>query len=337
MTAETSPTLARQRAETSREIWSRRLRALAPLWTWLALVVVFSLVSDTFMRLAVFNNILAQVSILALFGTGMTVVLLTGQIDLSIASVAALSAMISGQLFTIYGLPEPLPTIAALGAATLLGLINGIATAKLRIPSFMSTLAMSLIASGLTVWVSKGQTVFEISNWAKFMGSQPIGGMRSGFMIMFAILALLIGHLVLRYTRFGRYIYMTGASPTAARLAGVSTDTIIIAALTICGLMAGVAGVVNMGRLGSAQPQVIQSFLIEGIAVVVLGGTSLTGGRGSMWQTVLGLLIYGTLRNGLDNIAQIDSFAKEFITGLVLLIALIINVILSGRAERDQT
>jgi ribose transport system permease protein len=147
----------------------------------------------------------------------------------------------------------------------------------------------------------------------------------------------LIGHLLLRYTRFGRYVYMTGASAPAARLVGVNTDRIIVITLTICGFMAALAGLVGAGRLGSAYPDTIPSYLLDAIAAVVLGGTALTGGRGGIPQTIMGLLIYGTLRNGLDNIQQIDPLLKDFITGVVLLVALVVNLVFSGQQPRDKT
>jgi ribose transport system permease protein len=150
-------------------------------------------------------------------------------------------------------------------------------------------------------------------------------------------LILLIGYLVLRYTRFGRYVYMTGANPSAARLAGINTKLIVFAALSICGFTAGVAGIAAQGRLGTALPQPQDDFLIQAIAVVVLGGTSLTGGKGGMWQTAVGLLTYGSLTNGLDNVSNINTFQKTFITGMVLLGALIVNIVFAGRAPRDRT
>ncbi len=329
---------SRERQQTSQERWKQRLSALAPLWTLLALALFFSLASDSFLRPVNLNNILAQISTLAILGTGVTFVLLTGEIDLSIAAVVTLTGVLSAHLYANLELPEPWPLLAGLGVATLLGLISGVATTKFRIPSFMSTLAMSLIASGLAIFISRGRIVFEISELSTFLGSGRIGG-QDGIrvLVIVAALSLLAGFLVLRYTRFGRYVYMTGANKSAARLAGVNTDLIIIIVLGIGGFTAGLAGIVNMGRLGSAQPQQIQSFLIDAIGAVVLGGTSLTGGRGGIPQTVIGLLIYGTLRNGLDNIASIDSFLKEFITGLVLLVALIVNVVFSGKADRDRT
>jgi ribose transport system permease protein len=324
----------------SSNIWLRRITALAPLWTLLALGLFFSLASETFLRPINLNNILSQIATLAIFGVGMTFVLLTGEIDLSIAAQAGLSGMLAAHLHANLKLPEPLPLLIGLGVPTLLGFINGVASTRFRIPTFMTTLAMSLIAGGLNTFVSKGRVISNLPDIAKFLGSGRIevpiiGELR--VLIIVAALSLLIGYLILRYTRFGRYVYMTGASKPAARLAGVNTDLILTAVLTICGFTAGLAGIVSMGRLGSAQPDAVPSFLIDTIGAVVLGGTALTGGRGGMPQTLIGLLIYGTLRNGLDNISSIDVYLKEFITGMVLLAALVVNVVFSGRAPRDKT
>lgn len=328
-------------------VWMRRLTALAPLWTLLALGIFFSLTSQTFLRPINLNNILSQISTLAIFATGMTFVLLTGEIDLSIAAMAALTGMISAYLFTNLELQEPIPLLAALATGTLLGFLSGVATTRFRIPTFMATLAMSLIAGGLTTYISKGRTITNLPDIAKFLGSGRIplniplpGGtfvLEIRVLIIVAAISLLIGYIILRYTRFGRYVYMTGASKPAARLAGVNTNLIITAVLTISGFFAGLAGIVSMGRLGSALPDSVPSFLIDTIGAVVLGGTSLNGGRGGMVQTLIGLLIYGTLRNGLDNIPSIDPLLKDVITGVVLLVALVVNVVLAGRAPRDKT
>lgn len=317
--------------------WTRWLRTLAPVWTLLALFLFFSVFSDTFLRARNLNNILAQISTLAIFGVGLTFVLLTGEIDLSIAAMATLTAIISAYVFAQLEWGEPWPLLISLGVATFLGLVNGVATVKFRIPSFMTTLAMSLIASGLAIYISQGRIEFNISELTQFLGSGEIAETGIKTLTIVALISLVIGFLVLRYTRFGRYVYMTGANKSAARLAGVNTDNIVIAVLTICGFTAGLAGIINMGRLGSAQPTVVDSFLINAIGAVVLGGTSLFGGRGGILQTVAGLLIYGTLVNGLDNIPQIDPFMKTAITGVVLLVALMVNTLFSGERSRNRT
>ena len=319
-------------------VWVRRFSALAQVWTLIALFIFFSFASDSFSRPINLRNILTQVSTLAIFASGMTFVLLLAQIDLSIAAVAALSAMISAHMYYKLGYDEPVPLIAGVGAATLLGLISGIASARFRIPTFMSTLAMSLIAGGLVTYVSEGRVITHVSQISMTLGSKRLGG-KDGLpvIVIVALITLTIGYLILRYTRFGRYVYMTGANPSAARLAGVNTDLVLVAVMTISGFCAGFAGIVSMGRLHSAQPDATESFLIDTIGAVVLGGTSLMGGRGGMLQTLTGLLIYGTLRNGLDNIPSIDIYLKEFITGVVLLMALLVNTVFAGQAEHDRT
>ncbi len=313
------------------------ITTLAPVWTLVAMIIFFWVSAPSFGRPANLNNILVQISTLAIFGTGMTFVLLTGEIDLSIAATASLSGMVAAYLFNNMGLQEPIPLLAGLGVATLLGLVAGVASTRFRIPTFMSTLAISYIAGGLNTYVSKGRTISNLPELSVFLGSGRIGGTDGiRVIIIVACLTLLAGHIVLRYTRFGRYVYMTGASKPAARLVGVNTNLVLVITLTIAGFTSGLAGIVSMGRLGSAYPDVIPSYLIDTIGAVVLGGTALTGGRGGIPQTIIGLLIYGTLRNGLDNMPQIDIYLKEFITGVVLLAALGINLVFSGRAPRDK-
>lgn len=202
----------------------------------------------------------------------------------------------------------------------------------------MTTLAMSLIAGGLVTYISKGRVITNVSEISMTLGSKRIGGTNGlPVIVIVALVTLTISYIILRYTRFGRYTYMTGANKSAARLAGVNTNMVLIIVMTISGFCAGFAGIVSMGRLHSAQPDATESFLIDTIGAVVLGGTSLMGGRGGILQTLIGLLIYGTLRNGLDNIPSIDIYLKEFITGTVLLVALLINTVFAGGAERDRT
>jgi ribose transport system permease protein len=337
--------------ESSRELNIRRLKALAPFWTLIIMLLFFSFASPSFATPANINNILSQVATAGILAVGMTFVLLTGEIDLSVAAVMALSAQVMAQLYANYHYPEPIPLIAGLLVGTLCGIGSGLISTVIRVPTFMSTLAMSLIATGLTLWISQGRQFFseDVSPIALWIGSAKIGGskgfiaiggsggIRQGIMIVMMIACLLTAYLVLRYTRYGRYVYMAGANPSAARLAGINTRLMVFSVLAISGFMAGLAGIAAMGRLGTAMPAPQNDFLIDAIAVVVLGGTSLTGGRGGIFQTIVGLLMYGSLRNGLDNIANIDSLAKTFITGLVLLAALTVNVVFAGRAERDRT
>jgi ribose transport system permease protein len=239
--------------ETNREVWTRRVKTLAPVWTLLAMWVFFSLASSSFATWININNILSQVSTAGILAVGMTFVLLTAEIDLSIAAVMGLAGEVSVQLYHIHNVPEPIPLIAALLTAALCGAFSGLATTVLRIPSFMSTLAMSLIAEGLLLWTSLGRQYFQgdLSPLTVWIGSARVGGSNGlvamggdggvgqGVMILLCAACLLIGYLVLRYTRFGRYVYMAGANPSAARLAGINTKLIVFSVLTICGFTAG--------------------------------------------------------------------------------------------------
>jgi ribose transport system permease protein len=328
--------------ETSRDMWLRRMKVLAPLWTLVAMWIFFSLATPSFATPANFNNILARIAVPAILGVGMTFVLLTGEIDLSVAAVMGLSAQIATQLHAVQKLPEPIPLVGGLLTGVLCGVGSGLISTVIRVPTFMATLAMQLIAQGLLLWISQGRSFYteSLSPLIIWIGSEKLfgdNGLRSGVMILLSTICLLVGYLVLRYTRYGRYVYMSGANPSAARLAGVNTKLMVFSVLTISGFTAGLAGLVATGRLGSAGSAPEPSYLIDAIAVVVLGGTALTGGRGGMWQTALGLLIYGSLSNGLDNIAQIPGLAKTLITGIVLLAALVVNILFAGRADRDRT
>ena len=316
-----------------------KLTAIAPVLTLVVLFLFFGIASDSFLTQANISNLLVQVSTIGILAAGLTFVLLTAQIDLSVAAIMALSGMIAAQLSLDLGAPEPLPTLAALTAGTVLGFLSGLISVRFGIPTFMTTLAMSLIAKGITLWSSRGESYYQIPPIANLLGGGRLGSAGTGVRLVILVSAtvLLTSHLVLRYTLFGRRVYMTGANPSAARLSGVKTNSIIIITMTICGFTAALAGLTNIGRLGTALTAPEQSFLIDAIAVVVLGGTSLMGGRGGIPQTLVGLLIYGTLRNGLDNIPSIDPLSKDVVTGVVLMTALVINVVLAGQKVRDRT
>ncbi|WP_456447029.1 ABC transporter permease [Deinococcota bacterium DY0809b] len=304
-------------------------REFAPVWTLLALILFFSVYSDSFLTLENAANILNQVALLAIMGTGITFVLLTAQIDLSVSYMATFAGVVAAY-YTAGHLPQPWPIVAALLAAGALGWINGVGTARLGIPSFMVTLAMSLIASGLSLYLTRGRILFDLPPLSETLGSGRILGVK--WLVLVAALTLLVGHLVLRYTRFGRYVYMTGANPKAAELAGVNTRGVITAVMVIGALTAGLAGVVGIGRLGSATPTAFDGMLIDAIGAVVLGGTSLFGGVGGIPQTIVGLLILGVLRNGLDQVS-VDIYMKTLITGVILLAALVFNILFAGRKE----
>jgi ribose transport system permease protein len=309
--------------------WSRRrARDLTPLLTLLVMVVGFSLTTENFLSLINLRNIFVQTATLAVAATGVTFVLLCAEIDLSIAAVATMTGVVSAYLFGTIGIPGTAAVAlgAVVGAAA--GLFNGFISTRLSLPSFMVTLATMQIASGLGQNITKGKILYTLPPAVEYLGGAYLGTrepFRLPVVIICGVMALLTGHVVLSYTRFGRYVYMTGSNREAARLSGVNTKNVVTICLAICGFTAAAAGMLNTGRLGSAQGFGMESMLLDSIAAVVLGGTSLFGGEGGIKNTAIGLLIFGVLNNGL-NLLQLDIFVRLWMRGIVLLAALLINV-----------
>ena len=308
-----------------------RVREIAPLATLFFLIVVFVAMSPSFATVDNAANILRQISITAIMATGLTFVLLCGEIDLSFAAVANAAGIVVAFFTTqeayvnIANVPLPgaFAILLALGTAMGLGLVNAIGLTHIGIPSFIMTLAMMQIAAGICALLVRGQIAYAVPDLVATLGSGRIYGVP--WIVIVAALFLLVAHLVLTYTRFGRYVYMVGGNREAAEYSGVNVKLILGAVMVISAMCAGVAGMLGVAYFGSAQQNEFDAYLLDGIAAVVLGGTSLFGGRGGIPYTIIGLLVLGVLNNGLDHI-DIDSFLKILIRGLILLAALIINV-----------
>lgn len=320
----------RRGAAPSASLWAK-VGALAPLWTLILLTLFFGVASDSFFRAENLTNILGQVSTLAVISTGMTFVLLTAEIDLSVASTATLSGVFAAYFTAKVPLSPVLAIVIGIAVVTLLGTVNGLGTTRVGIPSFMMTLSMMVIASGMALYLTKGRVIFEIPPVLRTIGAAKVGVIPTTAIVAAVVLAL--GHFVLTYTRFGRYVYMVGANREAAELSGVNTRVIVTLCLTISGFTAGLAGMLNLGRMGSAHPAGMENMLIDAVAAVVLGGTSLFGGEGGILNTVLGLLIFGVLRSGLNQVT-VDIYAKVGITGIILLAALVFNMVAGRFKER---
>jgi len=316
--------------------WFRqRSRDLAPLFVLLVLMVFFTAAAPTtFLSPINLRNILAQVATLAVVSTGVTFVLLLGEIDLSIASMATMTGVIATMLYEGAKFDVPVGQVAlqmAMAPAVLvawlialaLGAFSGFIATRVGVPTFMATLAMLQITDGIALYWTKGSIKYTIPPVLTSLGSDYIGPIPA--VIVVAAVVLLIGHLVLTQTRFGRYVYMTGASREAAELSGINTKNVVLACFALTAFLAGMAGMLNVGRLGSAQAYGLTDMLLDSIAAVVLGGTSLFGGEGGIPNTVIGLLIFGVLNNGL-NLIQVDIYLKPWVRGIILLLALVINV-----------
>ena len=315
-------------------IWARgrgQLWNLAPLVTLVALVVLFSATSPSFATLSNLGNVLQQVSITAIIAVGLTYVILCAEIDLSVASVANATGIMVAFLtlqdasvnIANLPLPGPLAVLAALAGCLALGAITAFGVTRIGIPSFIMTLAMLQIGNGICALLVRGQIAYSVPPVVLTLGSGSIGPVP--WIVVIAALVLLVGHLVLTYTRFGRYIYMVGGNREAAEHSGVNVKAVIGAALLVSALCSGLAGILGVAYFGSAQQNQFDNYLLDAISAVVVGGTSLFGGLGGIGNTIIGLLVLGVLNNGLDHV-RMDSFLKILIRGLVLLLALVVNV-----------
>lgn len=314
-----------------RSLLTDQLRNIAPVFTLVALVVFFSAASPSFFTTANFMNIMSQVSITAIIAVGLTFVILTAEIDLSVAAIAN-AVGITVAFFTlqpdyvnISNLPMPgvIAIVLTLASALAFGLVTAFGVTIIGIPSFIMTLAMMQIANGVSALLVRGQISYNFPDLITTLGSGSIFGIR--WTIIAALLFLGAGYFVLKFTRYGRYIYMTGGNREAAEYSGVNVKLIIGSVMVISAVCSGIAGMLAVAYFGSAQQNQFDTYLLDAIAAVVVGGTSLFGGRGGIGNTIIGLLVLGVLNNGLDHI-QIDSFLKILIRGIILLAALIINV-----------
>ncbi|GMU94124.1 MAG: ribonucleotide-diphosphate reductase subunit alpha [Candidatus Hydrogenedentota bacterium] len=324
--------------------------AFAPIFTCAALFLYFALSTDSFLTRENLLNILRQNSALAIMAVGITFVLLTAEIDLSIEYMAIFAGVFAAFLYNAFvdrhaapdGMPAQfVPIVIALAAAAGLGLVSGFGAARLGVPSFMMTLSMWLITKGLALKITKGSPIFNIPPMISYIGTgsiklfertRPDGVVRPliEIPIITVVAAAFLGvaFVVLRYTRFGRNVYAVGGNRAAAELSGVNVRRVVTLCMCICAVTAAFAGIVLTGRLGSAQAGGLDNMLIGCVSAVVLGGTSLFGGKGGIGNTVVGVLTFGILHNGLNH-KEIDIYLKEAITGAILLAALVLNVSMS--------
>ncbi len=280
-----------------------------------------------FLKFENLRNIASQIAIIAILAIGMTLVILTGGIDLSVGSVVALTSVTAAWMLT-KGQASPL--IAALAAVLLgaaLGGTNGVFVAKLRIPAFIATLALMQVARGLAFKVGEGQSI-SVSNSFSGLGRSFTLGLPNLALLMLGLYVL--GHIIMTRTVLGRYIYALGSNPEAARFSGISLTRIRLLVYVVSGALAGLAGVAMTSQLLSGDPKTGQNFELTAIAAAVVGGTSLTGGKGTLFGTLTGALIIGVLENGLNQIG-VNEYDRLIIIGLVILAAVLFDVFSSRR------
>lgn len=312
--------------------YSRYLVKFQSLIALFLLCLALTLLTDKFLTVENGWNVMRQISVNICISVGMTLVVLTAGIDLSVGSILAFCGAVTAGLlksgieipganlyigFTLLG-----AIIAGIAAGSLLGWFNGWTITRFNVPPFVATLAMLTIARGFTMLWTKGHPITGLGENFGFLGSGwflgiPMPVWISGVVVLAAI-------LLTKKTRFGRYIYAIGGNESAARLSGINIRKIKILVYAIAGALAAVGGIIVTSRLDSAQPNAGVSYELDAIAAVVIGGASLSGGRGSVAGTVLGAIIIGTLNNGLV-LLNVSPFWQQVVKGVVILLAVIID------------
>lgn len=299
------------------------LSKLGPLFGLILLIIVVSILNPSFLSIANIFNVLRQVSISAIIAFGMTFVILTGGIDLSVGSTLALTGAIAASLLASG--TDPFLTMGiALIIGLILGAINGVIITKGKVAPFIATLATMTIYRGLTLVYTDGRPISGLGDHYSF---QLFGkGYFLGFPVpvVTMVIAFVILYFILQKTTFGRRVYAVGGNEEAAKLSGINTDKVKIAVYAITGFLAALAALILTSRLNSAQPTAGESYELDAIAAVVLGGTSLNGGKGWIFGTLIGALIIGVLNNGM-NLIGVSSFWQQVVKGIVILIAVLMD------------
>ncbi|MEV7132077.1 ABC transporter permease [Arthrobacter sp. NPDC093128] len=298
-----------------------RLRQYGLILALVILCVVFSFSTEYFFTPENLLNIARQVSVTAIVAVGMTFVIISGGIDLSVGANLAFSGVLATTVFASTGSPV-LALLAGVGAGMALGLFNGILTAKGRITGFIVTLASMGAIRGFAFIVTGGKPVTASDKSFTFLGTGNVGGIAVPIIIMIIIVAA--GAFLLNKTKFGKYVYAVGGNEKASRWTGLKVDRMQISVYALVGLLAGLAGVILAARLGSGQPFAGDGFELDVIAAVILGGSSLSGGRGKISGTIIGVLIIGVLNNGLT-LLNVSSYWQMVVQGAIIITAVLID------------
>jgi len=312
--------------------WSLASRYAAVLLLLVGSAVYFSLSESGFLTSANVENLLTSVSILWVASMGMTFVVLTGGIDLSVGAVVALSGLVLSKLYSGAGLPSWLAVVLTVVVGLLIGgSVNGLLIGRGRLSFFVVTLGTASLYQGIVSIWSGTKTTYIDSSLVDWLGFGKVAGIDAPIVVMVAVFLLAL--VVLRWTYFGRDVYAVGGNIDAARLSGIDVTTTLVAVYAIAGLAASLAGVIQAGRLGASSPIVGTDIPLSAAAAVLLGGTSFTGGVGGVTGTAVGVLFIGTLQNGLA-IRGVSSFWQQVVTGVILILAVGIDRIQERRGLR---
>ncbi len=311
------------------DFFSHYGRQLGTLSGLLGLIVVLWILTPHFLTVSNLLNVAQQATIIAIIAVGMTFVIITGGIDLSVGSVLAFAGVVMANAL-LSGLPLPLALLIGLGVGLLCGVTNGLLITIGRLPPFIATLGMMSVARGAALMFTEGRPISGFSEGFRSIATGEILRIPTPVVIM--IVVYLIAHFVLKRTKLGRYTYAIGGNEEAALLSGINVKLNKTMVYGIAGLLSGLAAILLTARLNSAQPIAGMSYELDAIAATVIGGTSLLGGEGTVSGTLIGALIMAVLRNGL-NLLSVSSFFQQVVIGSVIIFAVLIDMALKRRGK----
>jgi len=290
----------------------------------LLIIAVFYALNSTFLSADFVTTMLRTMSFTGIVALGQTLLMISGEFDLSVGSTAGLAAIVSSYVMVRMNLPVPVAVLAGLGAGVIIGLLNGFTVLRLGVPAFITTLGTLYIAKGVAFLISKGYTIYPLPDAvAKFGTAEPFG--TSWSFVIFVVLAV-IAHIVVSNTAYGRKLFVVGGNPEVARLAGINPATIKLAGFVISGMSASIGGMLLMSRIITGNPTIGLGWELTVIATVVIGGVSLFGGAGSIPGAIIGLFIMQVVTSGLM-LVGVNPFWQTVAVGVIMIIAVAIDVL----------
>ncbi len=297
------------------------LGTLGPVVALVLACAFFSAQSDRFLSLQNFSLILQQVMVVGTLAIGQTLIILTAGIDLSCGMAMALGSIVMTKFAADFGLPAPAAIACGIAATALVGLVNGLLVTRVKLPPFIVTLGTLNIAFAITQLYSGSQTITEIPEGMTWLGNSfKLGGANIVYGVVLMLALYLLTWFALRETAPGRHVYAVGNNPEATRLTGISTERVLLGVYVMAGVFYGLASLLSVARVGAGDPNAGQTENLDAITAVVLGGTSLFGGRGVILGTLVGALIVGVFRNGLT-LMGVSSVYQILVTGILVILA----------------
>ena len=308
--------------------WKERMPPIGQLGPFIALILAcafFGATTEQFFSGENFSLILQQVMVVGVIAIGQTLIILTAGIDLSCGMVMALGNIVMTKFAVDLGLPVPLAIVCGIAVTALFGLINGLLVTRIKLPPFIVTLGTTNIAFAITQLYSKAQTVTDVPAGMTWLGGTfQIGGTNVAFGSVLMLMLYLATWFWLRETAPGRHVYAVGNNPEATRLVGIPTDRVLVGVYVLAGVFYGIAALLSVARTGVGDPNAGQTENLDAITAVVLGGTSLFGGRGVILGSLIGAVVVGVLRNGLT-LMGVDSVYQVLVTGVLVILAVTVD------------